>query len=80
MEGCGARFRPWARGESLVCEFRDSGGQWLCFLCDLIPEIIDDEIKKVQADWLGASQRLTPEELFELIPVTYPKLNQLRTR
>ncbi len=63
----------------MVCEFCDSKGEWQCFLSDLIPEIIDDEVKKVQADWVGALRQLTPEELFELIPVTYPKMNAVRT-
>ncbi len=48
--GCGAAYRPWACGEGMVLEFKMKG-QWWAVLADLMPEILDDEIKKVQASW-----------------------------
>ena len=30
--GCGGRFRPWKKGESMVCEVKDTDGTWSAFI------------------------------------------------
>ena len=52
--GCQARYRPWARGEGMVCEF-GADGQSYAIMADLIIEMLDNGIKKVQASWVDAS-------------------------
>jgi hypothetical protein len=70
--GCGAKFRPWAKGEAMVAEFRTETGEWKAFLCALMPEIVDDEIKKVQVSWTRAIESMTSDEIFDVVPITYP--------
>lgn len=52
--GCGAKFAPWRRGESIVLEWRTSaagGGAetYDAMLADLLPEMLDIEVKRDQA-------------------------------
>ncbi len=72
--GCGATYRPWARGEGMVLEFEMSDGNWGAILCDLLPEILDDEIKKVQSAWYAAYQKVDWSALYEEIPIVCPKV------
>ncbi len=30
--GCQGRFRPWKKGDSLVCEVKDTDGTWSAFI------------------------------------------------
>ena len=45
--GCGARYYPWKRGASMVCEiqFMNSGGAWEAFLADHTPAKLDDALR-----------------------------------
>ncbi len=70
--GCGAKFLPWARGESMVAEIRLGDGTWEAFCADRMPRELDDEIKKVHADFFEAAQFLDPAELKEVLPVRLP--------
>ena len=79
---CGARFLPWKRGASKVVEVctglsSDGKPKWECLLADRLPENLDDEIKKHLHEWHQASQKITPEEILEAIPLTIPKLNEI---
>ncbi|MCP4244744.1 MAG: hypothetical protein GY772_29730 [bacterium] len=70
--GCGARFRPWGRGESQVWELTTRNGS-VAWLSSLMPQIISDEVLKVKASWHAAVDTMTPEELYEALPMIFPK-------
>jgi len=72
--GCGKLYKPWADGAGMVVEYKGGEG-WKAFRADLIPEILDDCIKKKQVEFNRAGQCLTPEDVYDLIPRTYPKAN-----
>ena len=72
--GCGARYRPFARGQGMVCEF-GCGDHQYAILADLLPEMLDKEVTKHQAAWVEASLLLKPDELKAALPVIYPKMN-----
>ena len=74
--GCGKQYQPWALGQGLVIEyFSPSSGEWKSFRADLIPEVLDDAIKKKQVEFNASMKSLTPEEVYDLIPRTYPRAN-----
>jgi hypothetical protein len=74
--GCGKLYNPWRNGEGCLIEFKDPrNNQWRCFVSDLFPEMLDDAIKKHQAEFLEAFKCTTPEELEEIIPVTFPSMS-----
>ena len=75
--GCGAKFVPWARGESMVAEIRLGSGKWEAFCADRMPRELDDEIKKVHADFFEASKFLDPAELKDVLPVSLPMTHVL---
>jgi hypothetical protein len=60
--GCGATYRPFSYGSSMVCEFSYEGLQF-SVLADPMPVQLSMEIKKVQNSWVSASLLLTSEEL-----------------
>ena len=71
--GCGAHYRPWARGPSMVCEIKMNGKYWEAFLADHLPQALDDQMKKVNYDLLSRTfKKLTPQAVFQAIPVTMP--------
>ena len=75
--GCGARYRPYARGKGVVCEFGADGCEY-SITADLLPEVLDEEIKKMQASRVAASLLLTPEELKQTIPLVTPQAEPCR--
>jgi hypothetical protein len=58
----------------MVCEF-GCGDHHYAILADLLPEMLDKEVKKHQAAWVEASLLLKPDELKAALPVVYPKMN-----
>ena len=46
------------------------GGRTWLQIC--LPQILDDAIKKQQAQFYKASEKLTAEELYDIIPMTFP--------
>jgi hypothetical protein len=58
----------------MVCEFGCGEHQYV-ILADLLPEMLDTEVKKHQAAWVEASLLLQPDELKAALPVIYPKTN-----
>ena len=42
------------------------------FVADRIPPILDDEIKKVHADFYKAASKLDARELFDDLPMSFP--------
>ena len=75
MVGCGRQYKPWAFGQAMLVEYRDYGGQWKCFMADLIPDLLEDAIKSHQAVFTGALAAATPEQVYNLIPRVDPKAN-----
>ena len=75
--GCGARFSPFKRGESQVAELRLEYGSWIVFSAGGMPQILDDEIKKVHAEFCKASTHLCADDLQYIIPVTFPMTHVL---
>jgi hypothetical protein len=73
--GCGRLHQPWAKGPGLIIEYKTTIGTWSAFRADLMPEILDDCIKSRQLAWNRAAAALTPEQVYDLIPRTYPKTN-----
>ena len=45
---------------------------YMAFATDRLPPILDDEIKKVHADFYKAAQYLTPQELMDAHPMSFP--------
>ena len=70
--GCGAIFKPWARGASMVVEMMTHDGKWISFMADRLPEQLDDAIKGHHAAFHMATLKMTPEELQEAIPMGFP--------
>ena len=76
--GCGAGFRPWANGPSLVMEVctDPEKDEWEAFISERIPQVIDDCIKAANlADLEKAFGKLTPEKVYSCFPVLLPKTN-----
>ena len=73
---CGARYVPWGRGESQVVEIdlEDENGilQPYCFIAARLPQQLDDEIKKKQAEWVRAQWQLSDKEIIGYLPKVYP--------
>ena len=69
--GRGARYRPYARGAGMVCEF-GCGEHQHAILADLLPEMLDSEVKKHTVAWVGASLLLKPSELLAAMSIVYP--------
>ncbi|CAE7210813.1 unnamed protein product [Symbiodinium sp. CCMP2592] len=72
--GCGARFVPWKRGESMVLEFPGPENSTLAMMADLMPEILDDEVKKNKTAWYEGLNNMSPQQLYDLVPVIVPKV------
>ena len=70
--GCGANFKPWAKGHSMVVEIMLKDGSWTAFISDRIPEELDDAIKGKHAEFHNAMNGMSPEELQALIPMDFP--------
>ena len=51
---------------------RMEDGTWGSFMTARIPETIDDEIKKHNAAFLMAANTMSPDELFEIAPLSFP--------
>ena len=43
-----------------------------CFIAARLPEELDDEIKKVQGQFMKAQNQLTDDEIIESLPKVYP--------
>ena len=70
--GCRARYKPFDAGNSIVCEIGANGCEYF-IMADLIPYVLDQEIKKVQAAWEQACLLITPHELKNNFPIFFPK-------
>ena len=44
--GCGSKFRPWAKGASMVVELKMGNGEWQSFMPEPMPAELDDTIPK----------------------------------
>ena len=75
--GCKCRFQPFAQGASMVLEVIDRSVKGTCTMyairAAIPPGPLSDEIQKVQRGWISAGQRTNPKDLYENIPVMFPK-------
>ena len=51
--------------------------EWVAFPAERLPQILDDEIKKVLKEWHEACHRVTADDIKKWIPLVYPKTNIL---
>jgi hypothetical protein len=74
---CGCKYRPWANGESMVLELRASDGTWYTVISEFMPTLLSDELQKYQKQFVAGCEKLTPEELYAVLPVVLPRANPL---
>ena len=70
--GCNSNFRPWRNGASMVVELKMGPNEWTSFMAERLPEELDDEIKKVHANYFLAQKDLTADELLDVLPIQFP--------
>ena len=68
--GCGSKFRPWAKGASMVVELKMGNGEWQSFMAEQMPNELDDAINSHHAAFAMAQRELTPNDIFDILPVT----------
>ena len=77
--GCGCRFRPYSEGSSMVLEVIDRSTEnattMFATRAAIPPKPLSDEIQKVQKGWIKAGRRASAKDLYESIPVIYPKMH-----
>ena len=73
--GCGAKYAPFVIGNAIVCEIGANGCEYF-IMVDLIPDVLDQEIKKAQASLEQACLLITPNELKKNFP-TFPRRTTL---
>eukprot|EP00974_Lingulodinium_polyedra_P079902 7738100-Lingulodinium_polyedra.AAC.1 len=61
----------------MVVDVVTSEGRWVSFMSDRFPEQLDDAIKGHSAELYMASQKLTPAELQEAIPMGFPMAHMI---
>ncbi len=52
-------------------------GEWQSFMADRLPIELDDAIKKKHADFYMAQKELTPTELMDVLPISFPVTHNL---
>ena len=60
------------KGYSMVVELRLGDGEWTAFMSDRLPNELDDAIKNKRAAFYMAAGNITPDQLLEVIPMTFP--------
>ena len=75
--GCRARYKLFDAGNSIVCEIGANGCEYF-IMADLVPDVLAQEIKKVQASWEQACLLITPNELKKNFPL-FSRRNKLST-
>ena len=61
----------------MVCEIRARDGTWYAFMASRPPLHLWDEVYKVREAFYESLGALSAEEIYEHIPVTFPKTNAL---
>ena len=76
--GCHQWFRPFANGASCVVELK-VGEEWQAFVSERLPPALDDEIKgRNYRKFKVACARLTPQEIYNVLPMCFPMTHQLQ--
>ena len=70
---------PWAKGASQVLELNMGDGTWEAISAERLPAILDDEIKKNHREFLAATKLLSPEDLHDILPMSFPQTRVLPT-
>ena len=77
--GCGSKFVPWKRGPSMVAELMMEDGTWSSFLCERPPNKLVDAIFAKMLEFFDAAAQLQPDQILDMIPITFPMKNILNT-
>eukprot|EP00975_Prorocentrum_lima_P068781 12922564-Prorocentrum_lima.AAC.1 len=56
----------------MVMEMQMKDGTWEAFMADHFPDKLDDEIKKVHEAFYLSAQKLEPEQLKDVLPMSLP--------
>ena len=65
-------FVPWKTERSMVVEVKCDDGTWNALAIDRLPAQLGDEIKKHRVAFHMAAKNLTPDEVNDLIPISFP--------
>ena len=61
----------------MVAELQHDDGTWSSFRCERPPEKLLDEIMKNRLVFYEAAGRLQPEQILDMIPISFPIVNVL---
>ena len=61
----------------MVVELKMGNGEWQSFIADRLPQELDDAVKGHHAAFFMAQKELTPDELFDVLPVAYPMTHHM---
>ena len=76
--GCHANFVPWKTGASQVVELMAGNGEWQSCMAERMPQELDDAIKGHHAKFYMAQKELTPQELLDVLPVSFPVTHNVK--
>eukprot|EP00959_Pyramimonas_sp_CCMP1952_P406164 8512190-Pyramimonas_sp.AAC.1 len=62
-----SKFLPLQSGPSMAVEFNVGNG-WEALAAERLPQQLDDDVKECHCKFYDAAQKMSPEELAELIP------------
>ena len=55
---------------------RQSDGQWIAFMADRMPPALDDAIKGRHWEMANALGQMSPQDLWEFVPMVFPMTNR----
>ena len=76
--GCRCKFFPWAKGASMVVELKLDDDTWTAIMAERMPSTLDNAIKGHHAKFYMSIGKLSPETLFEKIPIGFPMTHQVK--
>ena len=66
------------KGASQVVELMGEDGVWKSFMAERMPQELDDAIKGHHAKFYMAQKELTPQELMDVLPVSFPVTHNIK--
>ena len=73
--GCGVKSCVWFRPPVKVIDIMLDDGTWRCFIAELPPRLLMEEIELVQETFDKATQKLTDADFADVVPITFPRLD-----
>ena len=61
----------------MVVELKMANDEWESFMAARLPVELDDAIKKHHADFYLAQKTLTPQELQDILPISFPMTHRM---